>query len=218
MKTVKETILRMLTENTGKHFLDSGGAYGRNWQRNQEKDFENEPEVSVEVWNDEVSYSISVFHYLNGAGLEFDSICNEFNKLQENSDNWNADTECYGVSREAWEWLENYNDVSIENTWNTYNGESFLSQVLQGSYLEINGDTYVLFQIHGGCDVRGGYTDAKLFKCDAFQEWLPTETVYGEIDGVQVDNMYDGYSLTDENGQPVTFNKGSKIELDLMTY
>ena len=40
----KELIYKMLTENTGVHMLDSGGAYGRNWERNQVKtieDFEN---------------------------------------------------------------------------------------------------------------------------------------------------------------------------------
>lgn len=34
MKT-KHLIYEMLTENTGRHMLDSGGAYGRNWERNQ---------------------------------------------------------------------------------------------------------------------------------------------------------------------------------------
>jgi len=31
MKT-ETVIYKMLTENTGKHFLDSGGEYGRHWQ------------------------------------------------------------------------------------------------------------------------------------------------------------------------------------------
>lgn len=35
MATMDNLICEMLTENTGKHFLDSGGANGRNWQRNQ---------------------------------------------------------------------------------------------------------------------------------------------------------------------------------------
>ena len=29
-KTTKEVVREMLKENTGSHFLDSGGAYGRN--------------------------------------------------------------------------------------------------------------------------------------------------------------------------------------------
>ena len=33
----KEIIYGMLIENTGTHFLDSGGAYGRAWERNQGK-------------------------------------------------------------------------------------------------------------------------------------------------------------------------------------
>ena len=37
MKTLKETIAAMLTENTGKNMLDSGGASGRAWQRNAGK-------------------------------------------------------------------------------------------------------------------------------------------------------------------------------------
>ena len=129
--------------------------------------------------------------------------------------------ECYGVSREAEKFIEYKShiycyDVKVEHTWNTYNGDSFLSQVLQGSYLTINGESYVLFQIHGGADVRGGYTDAKLFKLDSFQEWLPCENVIGFVDGVSVDNMYDGYNLTDEDGNAVKLNKDSVIELELL--
>ena len=37
--------------------------------------------------------------------------------------------------------------------------------MLQGTFVKLHGDElYVLLQIHGGADVRGGYTDAKLFK------------------------------------------------------
>ena len=41
-----------------------------------------------------------------------------------------------------------------------------MSQILQGANLTINEEHYILIQIHGGADARGGYTDAKLFKCD----------------------------------------------------
>ena len=39
----KAVIADMLQENTGRHMLDSGGAYGRNWERNQGRDFDSEP-------------------------------------------------------------------------------------------------------------------------------------------------------------------------------
>jgi len=216
MEQVNKTIITMLQENTGKHFLDSGGIYGRHWERNERTTFESETPVTYEIWQDEVEYTISVYHYLINAGLSFDTVCNEFNRLQDQSENWDADTECYGVSSEAWDYLESQFDATVENVFNTYNGDSNLSQVLQGAYLDIDQDKYVLIQVHGGCDVRGGYTDAKLFKLDNWDEYLPSENVYGEIDGIQVDNMHNGYSLTDEDGEKVPCRDGSHIILELM--
>ncbi len=222
---VEDLIKSMLLENTGKHFLDSGGVNGRHHQRNQGVIFEDLKPVEVEVWGEnDICITINLYHYLINANLQLDSICEKFNTLQKNSDNWDSEGvlgECYGVSREAEKFIEYKShiycyDVKVEHTWNTYNGDSFLSQVLQGSYLTINGESYVLFQIHGGADVRGGYTDAKLFKLDSFQEWLPCENVIGFVDGVSVDNMYDGYNLTDEDGNAVKLNKDSVIELELL--
>lgn len=51
-------------------------------------------------------------------------------------------------------------------TVNTYNGEDLLSQTLQwtGFSLPQDGDDYILLQIHGGADVRGGYTRPRVFR------------------------------------------------------
>lgn len=75
----------------------------------------------------------------------------------------------YGVSKFQWDWLNSKCEVRVLNTFNTYNGDSDLSQILQGSWLEINDEQYILIQVHGGCDARGGYTDAKLFK--PIEDW-----------------------------------------------
>ena len=59
-------------------------------------------------------------------------------------------------------------------TINTYNGECDLSQTIQFVYV---GDTYdcdvIALSIHNGADVRGGYTDYKLFRIeeDYFYDW-----------------------------------------------
>lgn len=219
MITIKQTIIDMLKEDTGTHFLDSGGTNNRHHQKNKNVNFDELPPIEFDIYNNEIDYTINLYHYLMSANLELDSICNAFNELQDNSNDWNAtgeDTECYGVSSKAWSYLNNNHDVIVSNTWNTYNGQTFLSQVLQGSYLDINGESYVLFQVHGGADVRGGYTNAKLFKLGYFQECLPCENVYGDIDGVSVDNCYDGYNLTNEDGNEVKIKKDSKINLYLM--
>jgi len=165
----KQIIYEMLTENTGTHPLDSGFANGRMWQKNQVKtidDFENEEVEKYELhkWNDnyELERTLSVYHYLKD--LETDDICNEFNWLQHHSDNWESDCEPYGVSVEAWEYLNYEFKVDRDRIFNTYNGDSDLSQVLQGANIRINDEPYIILQIHGGADVRGGYTDAKLFK------------------------------------------------------
>ena len=46
---------------------------------------------------------------------------------------------------------------------NTYNGEDFLSQIIQYVYWTEEDGAHVMLQIHGGCDARGGYTDPVAF-------------------------------------------------------
>jgi hypothetical protein len=161
--TTKELIFSMLIENTGSHMLDSGGAYGRAWERNQGKtieDFEREPEERIVWTGNYLERSVSVFHYLSQ--LDTDALCDDFNSMP--CLDWDAVADVYGVSEAQWNWLREFRDVKVTQTFNTYNGESDLSQILQGSWLTIDDEQYLLLQIHGGCDARGGYTDAKLFK------------------------------------------------------
>ena len=84
----KKIIFDMLVENTGAHFLDSGGAYGRHHERNAKKtfdDFNSEPEIfyALHTWKDknnkkryEIERTVSVFHFLSE--LEVDEICENF--------------------------------------------------------------------------------------------------------------------------------------------
>ena len=140
----------MITEGTGVALCDSGGEDGRHWQRNQKKtmqDFENESPVSWEVWNNEVDYTISVWHYLNSAELELDDYCEEFNRIQSKYDDWDCE-DFYGVNERAGIYLSLNEFRAVGDAWNTYNGETALSQVLRGQYFERYGEKYVLFQIH----------------------------------------------------------------------
>lgn len=212
---IKDLVYKMLTESTGINIMDSGGGENRGWQRNQKRsieDFNNESEVTVDIYGDvtnskDIGYTISVFHYLTRS-LELDEICNDFNAI-ENKD-W--DSGIYGVSKKQAKWLENQG-FEIGDSFNTYNGESSLSQILQGTYIKLGVNNYVLLQIHNGCDARGGYTDAKMFYLP--DEYMPSESVYGTIDGIEVDNSYDGISLTDEQGEAVKANKDSKVKLSM---
>ena len=180
-KTIEQTIFDMITENTGSHMLDSGGAYGRNWERNQGKtidDFKNEPAATLSFYcverddNGKITsatpeMSVSIFHKLTSGILELDDLCHQFNAMP--CEDWRGDY--YGISESQFDWLQDKGFEAKNDGWNTYNWENQFSQILQGTDLELNGGAmcidggnYVLLQIHGGCDARGGYTDAKLFR------------------------------------------------------
>jgi hypothetical protein len=131
-----------------------------------------------------------VYHYLSQ--LQTDEVCDFFNAMP--CDDWDAE-HVYGVSKAQWEWLnEFFPELEVTRTFNTYNGESDLSQILQGSWIECyrggrrSGlEIYLLLQIHGGCDVRGGYTNAKLFL-------LPDYGIINEY----LDDYKDSYSINED--------------------
>ena len=160
-------IVKMLQENTGSHFLDSGGAYGRNWQRNQKiKSFKDLPAVNFKVWKDgQLELTVNIFHYLS-AYLELDKVAKN---LQRRFDRFESKPENESVGWLAL--LEQFVDklkekanIETHGTTNTYNYDNLLSQVLQYAEFEIDGETYIALQIHNGCDVRGGYTAPKFFR------------------------------------------------------
>lgn len=160
-------IAEMLWENTGVHILDSGGAYGRHWQKNRQiKDFRKTPRVRVEVWKDgEVIANVNVFHYLV-AYLERTRECEILERMlysyaeseEHQHDPWLAIMEDF-----AEEILVNLG-YDVHPTVNTYNYENVLSQVLQYIIFENEDKTYIMLQIHNGCDVRGGYTAPRIFE------------------------------------------------------
>ena len=213
---VKEIIFGMLTENTGAHFLDSGGAYGRAWERNQGKtmaDFEAEPDqqYTYHKSGNWLERRVSVFHYLSQ--LQTDWICDYFNAMP--CGDWDADGEVYGVSQFQWDWLTNKCEVKVNYGFNTYNGDSDLSQILQGSWLTINDEPYLLLQVHGGCDARGGYTNAKLFQLN--YEGMIHEYLREYMDSYETDEeLREGYiDAVDSDDPSITYTSDQLI--DMMT-
>lgn len=168
-KEVKELILKMLMN----------GELGRT-----KNDYINEPEASLDLlqWNDGtfIEYlTISTYHYLT-QNLELDTTCNVFNSQEVEDYNSN---EFYGVSAQGEEYLMAIGKWQ-ERNWNTYNYESHFSRILQGRCSkEIFGNRYVLLQVHNGGDVRGNYTDAKLFKIsDNCEFFLSEAAIFKDMD------------------------------------
>lgn len=160
-----EMLASQFTENTGTHFLDSGGAYGRAWQRNQGKvvqDFLNAPSVSID--HKYQCYSINMYQWLL-SNLTYDSLMQRRFELiiGETNDPHLVDAETFA---------EKMHDGSKYElrTFNSYNGESLLDGVIQGVLFTHHDQQYIALQIHGGCDVRGGYTAPKMYAMD-MDEW-----------------------------------------------
>lgn len=176
-----QIIQEMLTENTGSALLDSGGAYGRNWERNQGKTFEDQPTSWAEwsTWRDpkkpgqpfgkpELCATISLYHWM-ARHLRFDADMQT--QLEQFAQN---DPE---LEHESWLSIQDQfaeflhaedGHKRAPNTINTYNDPDSwdCSQGLQYTELYTDSDyepSHLIVSVHGGCDVRGGYTAPKCF-------------------------------------------------------
>lgn len=161
-KTTEQVIYEMLTESTGTHFLDSGGATGRHWQQNQKRtleDFKKDELVVYDSKYDEIT--LNIFPYLNEF-LEYDHIENLRLNKYLNQKGWYNDTD----SVQAYFNKCLYVGYEVGHI-NSYNDDCLLSQTVQIIY---SGDLFdhelIALSIHNGADVRGGYTDFKIFGAD----------------------------------------------------
>jgi hypothetical protein len=160
----KSMLREMLTENTGVHVLDSGGEGGRNWQINRFRNFDSESPTLLEIdvrWGINVQHN--VYHWLAERleySEELDKVFQDWAAEQDKDKYWLELMEEFAEfgMRELGYNVESYGTV------NTYNGEDLLSQVLQYAFMEVEDyGLVVLLQIHGGADVRGGYTKPRVF-------------------------------------------------------
>ncbi len=163
--TTQKVIAAMMVEGTGRHMLDSGGAYGRHWEQNQ-KALGTDPDAAAELlfsgpgihFHRTYGLTVSTPHFMD-ANLEYAPEVDKALHLFADQEEW---------ARESWPavleaWIET-TDYTVEYSENTYNGESLLSQVLQyWALAHPTEDHVVLVQLHNGADVRGGYTAPRAF-------------------------------------------------------
>lgn len=165
--TTAQKIAAMLVENTGISMLDSGGHYGRHWERNTGKtveDFESAPYGTIDEYGEITLY---LFHYLNDR-LEYapalDAAWQSYDSDRPNEswgDNIATFLDTLGVAEDS--------GYYEGGRWyfNSYNFDGcLLSQTIQGTAFSLGNAEYVILQVHGGCDVRGGYTKPVIFTGD----------------------------------------------------
>jgi hypothetical protein len=193
-------LIHMLTENTGRHMLDSGGTYGRHWESNQGRDFISEPEVSLTFSWDFPDVTLNLFHWLDSRldyDSELDSLFHRFSDFYYQRDkyafNWlNCVSEFITLLDDNPRYEVEYGfygDGSEPITINTYNGEDLLSQTIQYTMIDLtielpnryDSGTIYFLQIHGGCDVRGGYTYPRVFRENGVSEYSLTDNTRASI-------------------------------------
>lgn len=195
----EEIIANQLAENTGIAMMDSGGANGRMWQRNQMRAAAHGQTVlemfqaQSTAWWDGYGVTISAFHWMTER-LDFAP------ELQRRLDRWinlgwiearhpergsrYADGPFTNSPATIDEWLDK--QIGRRKPWvephsefggwtNTYNHENLLSQDLQFRLFAttdehpLGADSYVAMSTHNGADARGGYSDFKIYRCDPWE-------------------------------------------------
>lgn len=198
----ERVLVYMMRENTGASILDSGGTYGRAWQRNLERDFAQEggktgATIRGDVYRDhdgkarlDLDVTIDLFTYL-ASRLEYDrALTGQFRKFAALERN--AHKSDYELMPRFAQWIAGKRGVKYESHGgdNSYNQDNYLSGTVQYEVFSLDSENYVLLQIHGGCDVRGGYTDPKVFRvtddgCGTFGDWYEAQ-IFPDPDEVRV--------------------------------
>jgi len=234
-----EVIRSQLTENTGRHLLDSGGANGRNWERNQENPPWEKPEYNVydggfvvhNVYNHMtrtlsrdrlcVALEIALYAFGRSDGEKRNSWLSSmegFADLLREPFYTLEFADKYGVPDEVADEVAGYAAGLSDSdrrpfTFNTYNSEfGSISQHIQatalgsGPYAE-----YWAVCVHGGADIRGGYTAPRIYRSEwdtpmtsEFSyycencDWTDAESCVGyeHPDLIYLDRA-DGFSLED---------------------
>lgn len=211
-REVKKLISAMLKEDTGTSPVDSGALYGRHWERNKDVDFENTPEVEIDASTldegDEIPVRINIYHmFVKNLGL--DPLSRKFNQKFNKMGNWGRQP---GLSDEAVKWLENSLSINFDKVY-WYSSQNSNASFSQAFEYVVLGD-YLLLRVHNGADLRMGWTNAKLFYLnDWVDEGVLGVVTYPNGDEIRVDTYWDGYTLTDETGKNILYQKDMEFDL-----
>jgi hypothetical protein len=186
----QEVLAAMMIENTGRHILDSGGAYGRSWERNQGltvEDWIKSPRVTIGSYGD---VTLSTFHYLDENLTYSPDLDRAFQGFSAGSNG--------SYLEDIAEFIELIGATTSGGE-NSYNSESNLSQVIQWTSFTIGENNYMALQVHGGADVRGGYTKPRIFEpCEEYL--VESLSLYCSVDRSHYLDTSGGGEWTDHNG------------------
>lgn len=193
-----EVIKSQLTENTGTHFLDSGGAYGRHWENNQENPPWEKPEWIVnDGWVTHnlydyldrtlsrdmscVAIEAALYSFAHRDDMKREAWATCVEEFATDLDHLTRHPEILEELGLGEELIREFQvpDMGREAPmrFNTYNQECHtLSQCIQA---QLPGGPYgelAFVRVHQGADIRGGYTGPRVYK--AREGLVPSELFF----------------------------------------
>ena len=190
-KKLKEVASDMLKENTGQHMLDSGGAYGRHWQRNQTRDFEKEPVVFMhlegdaetgeikELWGTyNLYWFMQNFLYLDKDTTYLNTKFRKFatsEKMKQES--WE---DCLDQFMKKEEGDREYGEYTYNDGSNCILSQDIVYDVVNFPLPNDREEQFIILRLHNGADARGGFTAPYFFKSDPdyFRNAMSQLTLY----------------------------------------
>ncbi|MEM3215907.1 MAG: hypothetical protein QXS17_03260 [Candidatus Micrarchaeaceae archaeon] len=112
--------------------------------------------------------TVDIFHFLTNVL----SITPESKELQKRFEQYEREHPDNSYLSDMEEFAEQEKDDGEIYTVNTANDENDFSQTIQYVTFEKGGKAFVVLQIHGGADVRGGYTVPRVFEVEDIDELL----------------------------------------------
>lgn len=230
--TTSSILQDMLRENTGVAMCDSGGeprydangnylgshyGYGRNYEMNGSVDFENTYPVTLTFRHGHIEFTHNIYHWLKDRCDYSEILDNLFNTFAEE----NHDKGWLELMEEFPEYLGTLTDDDGNPLYgefggiygegrpfsvNTYNEKSMLSQVVQFEYFSGNSGEFIALQIHGGADVRGGYTKPRLFSVGNLSELDIFDYARGEIFCTGENHLPDALAIKEKRQSEIDFD------------
>jgi hypothetical protein len=230
-----DVVASQLTENTGRHMLDSGSHYGRHWEENRDNPPWEQPEwvvndgwvthnlyhyMTEEFSRDERCFALeaSLYAYAidgGGEGMSWLAAMEEWAEMVVSGSVPTEEQQSSGITEDVLETLYAIPHECEDRVWtqNTYNGNGThtLSQDYQSVHLGDSMCPYTLLQVHGGCDIRGGYTAPRVYcgSMDSFpmelvffstsSEWQEAESVLYDDDTLVYQPRIDAELLSEQS-------------------
>lgn len=201
-ESAADSLAAQFVEDTGRHILDSGDAYGRRFERLAGMtvgDFMASDAVTVD---EDTGPSVSLFRVLVDHLQVTDNTRRLTRAFREFVDASPVGVHYYNTAHSVEEFVSGLGGEVIRHD-NTYNYDHLADGNVQFMEFALAGVTYTAISTHNGADIRGGYSDYVIYlACECWGYALTQCTLTcRKCDAVLSYCVWDG--LSDTMGTPV---------------